>query len=366
MAQRPTNFMADVTVIIVTYRSADLTIESLRSLEAERGTPGIAIRAIVVDNASGDFPAVSKAVETFHWASWVTAVLAPRNGGFAYGNNLGFHRAYSLAKPDYFYLLNPDAQVRPGAIGSLVSFLEAHREIGIAGSAIENADGTDWPIAFRFPTLLSELNDGLQFGLASRLLRRWVVPRTMTQSPEAVDWVCGASMMVRASVIDAIGGLDENYFLYFEETDFCYRARQAGFPTWYVPQSRVMHVRGQSTNLPDLGSSPKRLPGYWFESRRRYYAMTAGLRYAIAADVIALISHSLGLVKRILLGRGDIGVRHFIRDLIQYSALWPRNRQIRPAQCFSTEAALTTSRGLPTGPIAEELAGIRPNLTSRE
>lgn len=360
------NKLTDVTVVIVTYRSAELTIESLRSLEAERRTPGIRIRAVVVDNASGDFPAISKAIAAYDWSSWATTVLAPKNGGFAYGNNFGFHHAYSVAKPDYLYLLNPDAQVRPGTIHALVAFLDAHKEVGIAGSGIENADGTDWPIAFRFPTLLSELNDGLQFGLASSLLRRWVVPRVMSKSPEPVDWVCGASMMVRAAVIDAVGGLDENYFLYFEETDFCHRAKQAGFQTWYVPSGRVMHLRGQSTNLPDLGNSPKRLPGYWFESRRRYYTMTASLRYAMAADMIALIGHSLGLVKRTLLGRRRTGVRHFLRDLIQYSALWPRNRQIPPARCFSAEAALRTSRGLPAGPVTRDLAGIRPNLSSGE
>ena len=77
-------------------------------------------------------------------------------------------------------------------------------------------------------------------------------------------------------LFSAIGGLDENYFLYFEETDFCLRARKAGFATWYVPQSRVMHIAGQSTKVTEVSDTPKRLPGYWFESRRRYYAVTFG------------------------------------------------------------------------------------------
>ncbi|MGH8288886.1 MAG: glycosyltransferase family 2 protein [Steroidobacteraceae bacterium] len=326
--------LTDIAVIIVTYRSASLTIESLRSLAAERSTPGLRIRAVVVDNASGDVPAVSQAIQTHNWSSWVTLLLAPRNGGFAYGNNLGLRHAYLVAKPDYVYLLNPDTKVRPGAVGTLVTFLDSHGNAGIAGSGIEGPDGTDWPIAFRFPTLLSELNDGLQFGLASSLLRRWIVPKVMSKKPEEIDWVCGASMMVRATVIDAIGGLDENYFLYFEETDFCYRAKRSGFATWYVPDSRVMHVRGQSTNLPELGSSPQRLPGYWFESRRRYFTVTGGVRYAVMVDIVALIAHSLGSIKRAILGRRGSGVRHFLRDLIRHSSLWPRNRQLPPSVAF--------------------------------
>lgn len=323
----------DVAVIIVTYRSANLTIDSLRSLAAERSIRGVQIRTLVVDNASGDFATVSEAVARHDWSSWVTVLLAPRNGGFAYGNNIGLSRAYSVARPDYVYLLNPDTQVRPGALKALITFLERHSEVAIAGSGIENADGTAWPIAFRFPSLLSELADGLQFGLVSRLLRRWVVPRVMSREAEPVDWVCGASMMVRSAVIDAIGGLDENYFLYFEETDFCYRARKAGFATWYVPESRVMHVGGQSTNLPNPGNSSKRLPSCWFESRRRYFAMTAGIHYAMATDAIALLAHSLGSIKGILLGRRT-RIRCFLRDFVRYSVLWPRNRQIPPAQCF--------------------------------
>ncbi len=88
--------------------------------------------------------------------------------------------------------------------------------------------------------------------------------------------------------------MDENYFLYFEETDFCYRAKKAGFATWYVPESRVMHIMGQSTTVTDLTRGPKRLPSYWFESRRRYFAMTYGIGHAIGIDIVALLACSIG------------------------------------------------------------------------
>src|SRR5664280_1137632 len=163
----------DIAIIIVTYKCADLTIDSLRSIEVERSTPGIQIRVIVVDNASGDAPPIAQAIETNRWSSWVTLIEAPRNGGFAYGNNLAFQRAYADGPPAYFHLLNPDTRVLPGAIGALVRFLETHRDVGIAGSRLGDIDGDDWSFAFRFPSIVSELDGGIQFGLVRRMLKPW-------------------------------------------------------------------------------------------------------------------------------------------------------------------------------------------------
>jgi GT2 family glycosyltransferase len=247
---------------------------------------------------------------------------------------MGIAHAYADGTPSYIYLLNPDAQVRAGAIGSLVKFLEDHPHVGIAGSSFENLDGSDWPIAFRFPTLLSELLGGLQFGLLSRLLQPWMVAQRMTKTAQPIDWICGASMMIRPSVFLAVGGLDENYFLYFEETDFCNRARKADFPTWYVPESRVMHITGQSTKVTNVTGGLKRLPDYWFESRRRYFAVTYGIGRAILIDVVALAAHSLGWLKRIATMTRSRAVPHFVRDLLRHSVLWPRNRDFPLARGF--------------------------------
>lgn len=317
----------DVAVVIVTYKSADLTVDCLRSVEVERALPGPKIRVVVVDNASGDGPTVARAIEENRWASWATLVVAEKNGGFAYGNNVGIQRAFADGRPDYVHLLNPDTLVRKGAIAALVSFLEAQPEAGIAGGSFENLDGSDWHIAFRFPTLLSELDQGLQIGLISRLLSKRVMARRMDPVAQPTDWVSGASMMVRRKVLESIGGLDENYFLYFEETDLCYRAKAAGFSTWYVPESRVMHIAGQSTKVTVRNEAVKRLPSYWFESRRRFFATTYGLRYAILTDLVALGAHALGHLKRLAMWRGDRGVPHYLRDLSRHSVLRAKNRE---------------------------------------
>jgi len=324
----------DVAVIIVSYKSAQLTINGLRSVLAERLATGLRLRAVVVDNASGDAKEIAQAIEANDWSSWVKLVDAPKNGGFAYGNNLGIRHAYADCSPDYIYLLNPDAQVRPGAIHCLVRFLAEHPQVGIAGSSFEDPDGTYWPIAFRFPSLLSELDQGVGLSVLTRLLHRWVVAQEMPKVPAPTDWICGASMLIRPAVLAAVGGLDENYFLYFEETEFCFRARQAGFSTWYVPESRVMHIRGQSTKVTELNARPKRLPGYWFDSRRRYFAMTCGVGKAMLIDVVAVMAHSVGSIKRVLSGKAGEAVPRFIRDLLVHSVLWKRNRHFPAVQGF--------------------------------
>ena len=322
----------DIVVAIVSYRSAALTIECLQSIDADRTAPGLRIRTIVVDNASGDTPMIARAIEANSWSSWVTLIEAPRNGGFSYGNNLALRYAYEKQRPDYLHLLNPDTLVRKGAIGALARFLETHPVVGIAGSSFEELDGADWPIAFRFPSLLSEIEDGLHLGFATRLLKRWKVAVRMNKVPQPIDWVSGASMMIRNEVFDAIGGFDEKYFLYFEETDFCLRARKAGFSTWYVPESRVMHMGGQSTGVTTPDVPLKRLPSYWFESRRRYFAVSYGRVYSVAVDLVALLAHALGSFKRIVQGRRDQIIPHFLWDLTCHSTIWPTNRRAAAAK----------------------------------
>ena len=315
-----------VAVVIVTYRSAALTLDCLRSLHSERRHPAYQLRVVVVDNASGDYAPIAQAIARESWGDWVTLIEAPRNGGFAYGNNVGFAHAERLYQPDYFHMLNPDTRVKPGAVGTLLTFLEHKPSAGIAGSSFENGDGSDWPIAFRFPSVLSELESGLRLGLVSRLLRRWVVPQVMASRSQQIDWCAGASMMLRRGMLERIGGLDERFFIYYEETEFCWRAREAGFQTWYVPASRVIHIAGQSTGLTERGAAPKRLPDYLYESRRRYFLLTLGLPKACVTDLLALAAGALGTAKLLLQGRRHEIVPGYLSGIWRHSVLRGRNR----------------------------------------
>lgn len=307
-----------VGIVIVSYKSAALTADCLRSIAAERARSSLDIRCVVIDNASGDAPAVAQAIDEGGWSTWARVVVSPRNGGFAYGNNLGLRELEREGRVDFVHLLNPDTVLRPGAIDALVDFLRANPRAGLAGGIFENGDGSEWAIAFRFPSVLSEVEQGVRLGLVSRLLSRWRVAMTMGQDAAQVDWLAGASMMVRREVFSRIGGLDESFFLYFEETEFCHRAKAAGYEVWYVPSSRVVHIAGQSTKVTERNARPRRLPPYWFDSRRLYFTMTRGRAYAWLADLAALMAGWCGLLKSLLLGRLAQHVPHFLRDVAHH------------------------------------------------
>ena len=137
---------------------------------------------------------------------WVTIEPLPRNGGFAYGNNAAIRPALASDQPpDYVLLLNPDTVVRPGAIPSLLKFLAAHPQVGMAGSRLEDPDGTPQRSAFRFPTIAGELDKTLRFGPVSRIFHRYIVAPPVSPQDTATDWVAGASLLVRREVFEAIG-----------------------------------------------------------------------------------------------------------------------------------------------------------------
>jgi N-acetylglucosaminyl-diphospho-decaprenol L-rhamnosyltransferase len=317
-----------LAIVIVTYKSAALTMDCLRSIAAQFDTldAGLEPSCVVVDNASGDGPAVSEFVREQGWGDWVTVLVAERNGGFAYGNNVGLKEASRNGRPDFVHLLNPDTVLHAGALNALVRFLDAHPRAGMAGGIFENGDGSEWAIAFRFPSLIGEIEQGIHLGVVSRLLSKWRVPIDMGYEPAPVDWLSGASIMVRGTVFDAIGGLDEAFFLYYEETEFCFRAKRAGFEIWYVPDSRVTHIAGQSTKVTERNVALRRLPSYWFDSRRLYFTLTRGPFYAALADVFAVSAGMLGHLKRVLLRRTAESVPYFLRDLLAHSVfLSPRS-----------------------------------------
>jgi N-acetylglucosaminyl-diphospho-decaprenol L-rhamnosyltransferase len=318
-----------VLVVIVNYRSAGLAIDCLRSLAPEVAShPGA--RAVVVENASGDDSAdrLASAIRDEGWGGWASLVVAPRNGGFAAGNNLAI--APSLASgrpPGLVWLLNPDTIVRPGALRELVGFLDRRPDVGLAGSRLEYPDGEPQRSAFNFPTVLGELESGLRLGPVSWALRRHVQAPPVPEGECRVDWVAGASLMVRREVFDAVGLLDEGYFMYFEEVDFCFKAARAGWPCWYVPESRVVHLVGQSSGLTKAGEHHRRRPRYWFEARRRFFVANHGRARALAADVTYALAFATFRARRLLQRKPDPDPRWMLWDFLRYNFLPSRARR---------------------------------------
>jgi N-acetylglucosaminyl-diphospho-decaprenol L-rhamnosyltransferase len=308
-------------VVIVNYRTPGLTIDCLRSLVNEvRSLPGT--RVIVTDNASGDesVEKIGAAIETEGWGDWVSLQPLERNGGFAFGNNAAIRPALqSTNQPPYILLLNPDTIVRPGALKVLVDFMNEHPEVGIAGSRLEDPDSTPQHSAFRFHTVLSELDLGLRLGVVSKLLAKWGVAPPIPEAACQTDWVAGASMIVRREVFEAAGLMDEDYFMYYEEMDFCLQAKRAGWSCWYVPQSRVVHLVGQSSGVTDTKRPPKRLPQYWFDSRRRYFLKNYGWLYTALTDLVWASGFTLWRLRRMIQGKPDQDPPKFLSDFLRNS-----------------------------------------------
>jgi hypothetical protein len=310
-------------VVIVNYRTPSLTIDCLRSLADEvRSLPGTQV--VVTDNASedGSVEQIGAAIAAEGWSQWVSLLPLASNNGYAAGNNAAIERGLKLPDPpSYFLLLNPDTIVRPGALRVLVDFMDDRLEVGIAGSRLEDPDGTPQCSAFRFHTIWSELDSGLRLGVVSKLLARSIVAPPVSEVACQTDWVAGASAIVRREVFNTVGLLDEGYFLYYEELDFCFQARQANWSCWYVPESRVVHLVGQSSGVTDTKSLPKRRPQYWFDSRRRYFLKNHGWLYAAIADLVWAVSFALWRVRRRLQGKPDLDPPHLLTDFLRQSVL---------------------------------------------
>lgn len=310
-------------VVVVNYRTARLTVECLASLEGEvRAMPSL--RVTVVDNASADDSGsvIAAAIAERGWGDWAELIRSPVNGGFAHGNNLAVRPLLDGDDaPDLFWLLNPDTRVVPGAAATVAAFMRDHGRVGIAGTALIEENGAPWPYAFRFPTVLSEIERGARLGVVSRLLAGAAVLRRMDARDAPVDWVPGASMVVRREVFEAAGLMDDGYFLYFEETDFCLAARRAGWRTWYVPGASVVHIAGQSTGLTGPRAEPGRIPRYWFDSRRRYFVKNHGRAYAILADLAWAAAHLAWRARRRLATRPDPDPPALLSDFLRGSAI---------------------------------------------
>jgi GT2 family glycosyltransferase len=304
--------------ILINYKTPDMTIESLDALMRELGER-TDVHVTVVDNASGDGSAerIGAEIARRGWTERVSLVESERNGGFAYGVNQGLAALPGGERADFVYLLNSDAFPDPKAVDVLLEFLMRHPEVGIAGSHIHGPDGEPHVTAFRFPSVLGEVEAAMRFGLVTRLLARHQVPIHPIPSEETrVDWLAGASMMIRQEVIDDVGRFDDTFFLYYEETDFCRRALAAGWETWYVPASRVMHIGSVSTGMKDVAG---RMPAYWFASRTHYFRKNHGASYLWLANLAWILGFTSWRIRRVIQRKPDTDRPHLLRDFVRTS-----------------------------------------------
>jgi len=240
----------DLAVIIVSWNVRDLLCACLRSLFAELERSGLEGEVWVVDNASSD-DSVAMVQACF---PQVRLLPLEENLGFAGANNLVLRKIFRIPSdegwPQYLLFLNPDTTVRPGALRTLVEFMDSHPDVGVAGPQLRYPDGGFQHSAFHFPTLAQIFLDFFPLHhrlIHSRLNGRY--PRAWYDrgEPFEIDHPLGAAMIVRKEAIQEVGPLDEGFFIYCEEIDWCWRMKRAGWRAYCVPRAVVIHHEAQST-----------------------------------------------------------------------------------------------------------------------
>jgi len=228
----------DLSVVILNYKCARMTRQCVRTLL--RFAPSRSFEIVVVDNASGD--GIGAIVEKEFSAAPALGrfVQSSANGGFAAGNNLGIRASAGR----YVLIMNPDITVLPGSLDALLSYMDANREVGIAGPQLVQPTGEIDESCFREPETLIPVYRRTPFGRTRRgreAIARYLMVDYARAVTADVDWLLGAALCVRREAIDRVGMLDERFFLYFEDTDWCRRFRNDGWRVVYVPGARMVH-----------------------------------------------------------------------------------------------------------------------------
>lgn len=269
----------DLSILIVNWNAATVLGGCLDSLPAGAGR--LRFETLVVDNASSDDSLALLGAR----APAVTLLANAHNVGFAAANN----QAAQAAHGRYLLLLNPDTRVPPGALETLVDYAEAHPTAGALGPRLLNPDGSRQRSCWRgFPGLGMALADALYLwklpGLPFARQTEYQ-PAELTQ-PRTVDHLLGAALLIPRALWQQLGGLDASYFLFLEETDWCYRAQQHGRTSHYVPTAAIVHL-GQHS----MDQNPRRNLPQFYRSYCQFYRKhrTPGLlRRALLKSIIAM------------------------------------------------------------------------------
>lgn len=308
-----------LSIIIVSWNVCDLLRACLRSVfDTAVGLP-TPLEVIVVDSASQDHtvPMIQREFPQ------VRLVACEQNVGFAKGNNIGLE----LARGDYLFLLNPDTLVHAGALSSLVNYLVQNPHVGMVAPQLRNEDGTVQSSRRRFPTLATGFWEStwLQPYAPEQVLRHFYMADVADEDTAVVDWVQGAAMMIRREVYAQVGGMDEAYFMYSEELDWCRRIKlEGGWPIVYLPEAQITHYQGKSS---EQASTQRHIN--FNRAKLRYYRKYHGRVAATTLRLFLLLNYTTQLLLEAT--KGLLGHRRPLRQQ-RVHAYWQVLRSgLRPA-----------------------------------
>jgi GT2 family glycosyltransferase len=312
--------MVTICVIILNYGTADLAIASAVSALAD--IDGLSGEVVVVDNASPD----SSYQKLMAWRSAlppdtpVHVIPSPTNSGYSGGNNLGL----KSRDAEYYVLLNSDTLVKPGAFSKMLESMRRDNRIGLLGPKLIDGNGNSLISRFRFPSPVSEFVQATGTDVFYRWLRGFVVPIRDEEDAQP-EWIGFPCVMLRKATLAEIGYLDERYFMYFEDIDYCRRVSRGGWKIEQCKAAVVQHFCGQSSQVEEKFDSKSRLPAYYYASRTRYFTAWYGRIGYIWANCLWYIGRFISHM-RILFGRPPTSVcKGFALDI------WTGPDQGRPS-----------------------------------
>jgi GT2 family glycosyltransferase len=289
-----------LAVIIVNYRTPELTSNGVESVLHQLDPTSD--HCLIVDNGSGDdsVSVLKRHLLGTHHDAPLSIRSATENRGFSAGVNIGL-RAIDA---DRYLVLNSDVIVREGAISALVRASEAHSKPTLVGPTLEDTQGAPQVSSFPYPGFRGELVDAAATGPITRLLSR----------PSASRWVSFAAVLISRSALDAAGYLDEGFFMYYEDVDYCRRIEQAGGLIIDCPEARIAHLRGASSPVKSLRKERKRMPAYFYESRSRYFAKHHGRLALWMANIFWTLGQTIAAIREVA-GRPRHNARGATRDI---------------------------------------------------
>ncbi len=311
----------DVAIVTVTY-NAEPFIDGFAKAVQALFNYDPRFKLVIVDNDSKDktVPWLEAFFSSEIQEGRVIVEAVGANRGFGAGCNIGVSLAGDV---ELLWFLNPDTQIEISTALELLKCFDNDESLSSVGSLLKNQAGEVSPGSFRFPELATVFLSCAQLGLLDRLFSNKKLTYDADHHMKPVDWLTGASFMLKKRHFDSVGGFDETFFLYFEEIDLFYRLKQKGYKAISCHDSVVYHISGASTGINrqlQSGLLPRK-PKYWFESRRHLYMKNYGRQYFLMIDTVYIVGSLFSRLKALILNRKITRYRNLLRDIIKHSAI---------------------------------------------
>jgi N-acetylglucosaminyl-diphospho-decaprenol L-rhamnosyltransferase len=276
-------------VVIVNYKTPSLVCDAIASLQQQLAFARDHIVVVDNDSSDGSLEKIQAYITFNSWDGSVTVIDSGHNGGFSAGNNVGL----KFKSADYYLLLNSDAYVRDGAIGKLLDAANNNSCLGVVGPRLEWTDGSQQTSCFYNASPINSFLHASQTGIFTRLFSYFkaydVAMPLRKHGSDSPDWLSFACVLLNGDMVNKIGLMDDGFFMYYEDIDYCRRAKMAGWELEFVSAARVVHL-----NLGDSNHAVvRRFPLYYFQSRARYFLKYYGRFGLLITNILWSLGRSI-------------------------------------------------------------------------